>query len=653
MNFPHLSSLHYFWFLLAVALPVIVHLLNKRRFKTIQWAATSFLLKANKSSNKKRKLKQWIILSLRCLSVAAIILLIARPFTNATLLDNKQHKADAIIILLDCSPSMSQVDPNSGLSKLEAAVRLASENSGLLESQKIILIDSTSVSPLLLNSGHELVGHWKTKQSDKEANIPMMVDTALDYVDNNTIERAEIWVLSDLQASAWEISSSAWSAPIDKINTLRNKVELKLIPFNEGDLNKVDVEINHVAKSSDYVEITATVHQSSLNSRESLQLGYWIDGDSYNFDTPLLGAQTEFTKKFPSSQDTGYGYVEVIQGNRTNNTRSYFTYEKPTKLLSLVVSNDQESQQYLIASAKASSEGVSGFVQSVAPQQLLPLDQAQVLIWNAPLPTGAKAENIERFITRGGVALFLPPTEDSDNTFLENQWANTFTASEGLSFKVVDYNRSDGLLRDGNDGVAIPINELECIKFRTLNTNATSLAQWSNQHPALSRQIHGDGSLYFCTTLPNYFWSSLADGDVLLPLMKRLNEQASNSASKAQFYVVGSEQSVKIFNQNSWECLLPETSDSTEASLSAGVFSYDDVTFAQNRDPLEMRSSTLSMADILSFIPSASFTNNSNEKTPRPIWHLFAYLTVAFLIGESLLTASFPSMKHHKQQSQN
>lgn len=42
------------WFLAAVSVPVIIHLLNKRRHKTLQWAAMQFLLKATRESRGKR-----------------------------------------------------------------------------------------------------------------------------------------------------------------------------------------------------------------------------------------------------------------------------------------------------------------------------------------------------------------------------------------------------------------------------------------------------------------------------------------------------------------------------------------------------------------------------------------------------------------------
>ena len=67
------------WGLLAVSIPIIIHLLNRKRHRTVQWAAMEFLLKATRESRGKKKLKYLIILASRALAIAALVLAIARP----------------------------------------------------------------------------------------------------------------------------------------------------------------------------------------------------------------------------------------------------------------------------------------------------------------------------------------------------------------------------------------------------------------------------------------------------------------------------------------------------------------------------------------------------------------------------------------------
>src|SRR5438552_18455417 len=67
--------------LIAVALisvPIIIHLINRMRFKRIRWAAMEFLLKAQKRSRRRMIIEQLILLLLRILMVLLIALLLSR-----------------------------------------------------------------------------------------------------------------------------------------------------------------------------------------------------------------------------------------------------------------------------------------------------------------------------------------------------------------------------------------------------------------------------------------------------------------------------------------------------------------------------------------------------------------------------------------------
>src|SRR6266571_7987896 len=88
--------------LIAVLLPILIHLLNKRKFRVVDWAAMEFLLDADKKNRRRIRLENLILLLLRCLAVLLIGLLLGRPFlpTSATagLLNAAQYER---IVLLD------------------------------------------------------------------------------------------------------------------------------------------------------------------------------------------------------------------------------------------------------------------------------------------------------------------------------------------------------------------------------------------------------------------------------------------------------------------------------------------------------------------------------------------------------------------------
>ncbi|MFP6901843.1 MAG: BatA domain-containing protein, partial [Opitutales bacterium] len=65
-----------------VLLPVVIHLLNRLRYRTQPWAAMRFLLSAQKQSIRRSRLRQWLVLLMRMLAVLAIVLFLSRPMTG-------------------------------------------------------------------------------------------------------------------------------------------------------------------------------------------------------------------------------------------------------------------------------------------------------------------------------------------------------------------------------------------------------------------------------------------------------------------------------------------------------------------------------------------------------------------------------------------
>ncbi|MEY3160846.1 MAG: hypothetical protein RIT25_837, partial [Planctomycetota bacterium] len=57
------------WALPLCAVPIVIHLLNRRRFQVKQWAAMEYLLNAMKRNRKRMRMEQWLVLLLRVLAV--------------------------------------------------------------------------------------------------------------------------------------------------------------------------------------------------------------------------------------------------------------------------------------------------------------------------------------------------------------------------------------------------------------------------------------------------------------------------------------------------------------------------------------------------------------------------------------------------------
>ena len=88
-----------------ISLPILIHLINRMRFKRIRWAAMEFLLKSQKRNRRRLIIEQLLLLFLRCLLVALVTLLVSR-FAGFSFAQS-QTKDSMVIALVDDTLSMN------------------------------------------------------------------------------------------------------------------------------------------------------------------------------------------------------------------------------------------------------------------------------------------------------------------------------------------------------------------------------------------------------------------------------------------------------------------------------------------------------------------------------------------------------------------
>ena len=93
--------------LLTGLIPVLIHLLNRRRFRRIPWAAMSFLLAANRRSAKRVQLEQLLLMLARIGVIVLLGLAVARPYVPASAILPGSSSRVHRIVLVDNSLSMN------------------------------------------------------------------------------------------------------------------------------------------------------------------------------------------------------------------------------------------------------------------------------------------------------------------------------------------------------------------------------------------------------------------------------------------------------------------------------------------------------------------------------------------------------------------
>src|SRR5688572_29576926 len=111
--------------LFAISVPIIIHLFNFRRYKKVHFSNVSFLQALQLETRKRSRIRQWLILACRILTIACLAIAFAQPFIPGKN-DASQIKGDkAISIFIDNSFSMQAQGTDGQLQQM--AIDMAKE----------------------------------------------------------------------------------------------------------------------------------------------------------------------------------------------------------------------------------------------------------------------------------------------------------------------------------------------------------------------------------------------------------------------------------------------------------------------------------------------------------------------------------------------
>ena len=94
----------------AIAVPIIIHLLNRRKFQKVVWAAMRFVKASVEQNQRRMRVEDMILLALRCLLVMLLALALARPAILSKATDLFGQSKVTGVIILDNSYSMGVSD---------------------------------------------------------------------------------------------------------------------------------------------------------------------------------------------------------------------------------------------------------------------------------------------------------------------------------------------------------------------------------------------------------------------------------------------------------------------------------------------------------------------------------------------------------------
>lgn len=418
------------WALPLASVPIIIHLLNRRRFKIVPWAAMEYLLAALKRNRKRLRMEQWLVLLLRVLAVLLLVFLVSRPqLGGGGLIRTTTHH----VVLLDDSASMAQRSGSTNLfDRAEDEVRNLADRLGQTRGGDLFSLvrSSRPTQPDL----------WAQRISPELGSRIGQVLKQL-QVGDGTMDLGELLSLTGKRAAAQkEASRTVYHLVTDRraVDWLTDDEKpranlvtaLAALEPNALEVRKVEVgNVNNLAivgvQRKDRVSTTALptalaveVQNLGLDPSSPTELALEIDGQSRVVQpvpelSPGVRATIDFQHTFFAA---GFHRVDASLPTAVDtfapDDRRALALDVVDRVHMLLVdgepgdSSDDGETYFLSVALDPGGDAVSGNdVQVISEAVLAETDlQPFDMVWlcNVPAPTEAAVQQLERFVAGGG-----------------------------------------------------------------------------------------------------------------------------------------------------------------------------------------------------------------------------------------------------------
>jgi Aerotolerance regulator N-terminal len=634
-----------------VALPIIIHLINQRRYQTVRWAAMMFLLAANRMSRGYARIRQWLIMAMRMAAIGGLIFAISRPLAGGWLGLAGGGRAETTIVLVDRSPSMHQTGAGTGGSKLETGLAQLSRTLATLGSARWVLIDSTTNQPRELDAIDELPRVPSTGPSSASADIPGMLQAARDYVKANKVGRTEVWICSDDRSNDWGADSGRWQALRDEFQQFPQGVRFHLLAYPQPAQRNLAVRVTEVRrqKTGDAAELLVSLkltRQDGGEGREPVPVRFEIDGARSEVTVDLAGPEAELKDhRIPleKGKERGWGRVSIPADSNSADNDFWFVFEPPVARRTIVVAEDATAARPLELAASISPDpSVKCTAEVLAPGQLsgFDWDRVALLLWQAPLPDKDTSAAVTAFIERGGSAIFFPPRGPDANTLYGAHWT-TWQDQKGEA-PVEGWRGDEDLLAHTQSGASLPVGQLQVRRACGLSGGElTTLATLKGGAPLLARAATDGGAAYFCCTTPAGGDSSMAAGGVVLYVMLHRAMVAGAASLGTTRQLVAGEPLRE--DPAHWERIAGgDEAISTEYAAHRGVYASGGRLLAVNRSAAEDSASLLADPRIDDLFRGLDYSRvdgraGSSGSLIQEIWRMFLVAMVVALVVEAAL----------------
>lgn len=416
---------------LLISIPIVIHFINRLRFRRVKFAAMEFLLASQQRNRRRLLLEQLLLLLLRILVVTALVMLVARPLIDPERFSLFQGQKTHHLVLVDDSGSMRDrlAETTAFDAALDVVRKIAAEGERKPDTQTLTLV-------LLSNPGQPVYTQENLNR-DFVARLEGALKglkcshRALDLAEGVTATRRQLaelagaarnfHLISDFRRQDWE-DNSALAAILREMDLDKVTINLvKTVPESHANLGitsltgAVDVAAVNVP-----LRLSVTVHNYGEQVVRDVRLTVLVDGqkrpttESIDQIEPGKERTLEFDEQFPRTGPHDLQVALPADALDLDNVR-YLSIEVPdTNPVLVVDGSSDDSEAFYLVDALGAVPEKTGFSPTLDKPDALrrrSLDRFQsIFLLNVSelAPDAIKA--LEDYVRAGGgLAWYLGP----------------------------------------------------------------------------------------------------------------------------------------------------------------------------------------------------------------------------------------------------
>ncbi len=537
----------FFWALAALAIPIVVHLFNFRRYKRILFTNVKFLKEVNEETQSQQKLKHLLVLISRCLAIVFLVAAFAQPFLPGKQVQNA-GATSVVGFYLDNSFSMN-AETEAGLTIEVAKNKIREALAAYKENDRFFIITNNS------NGGNS---HLLTKDeinskldeisfSASQLSSGAVIQKAKAYFAKASQSNRELFFISDMQSSmlSWPENHQADTS-----------FQLYALPLQAN--SPANISIDSVWFSSPVIQLgeplslTVLVSNHGSENANAVSVSLLIDGvqKAAGAIDVAPGAKQKIDLDLVIN-DAGWHSGEVkLQDNPVVFDDNYYfavSVKKDIAVTGISQSNSSDFVKKLF-----STDAYFDFSsQDVNQIDYTSLKKHDFIILNEldEISSGLSSE-LQSALNNGANVLFIPPASDK---LLWKNWLKSFGTTDVSLTTSGEYKTSNLNVKDelfANVFEKLPRNlDLPNAKkyYRMTNPGggrARTIIGFSNQDPLITVQQVAKGKLYVCAVPLQDDWSNFQRHAIFVPMLLRMsfyNKQEFNLST-----AIGSNDLVKV-----------------------------------------------------------------------------------------------------------